>query len=94
MIIVTSVIFLLPFGMIIYNVKNQYCLGPNPEHESLFVNEYVEYDVTMNNFKNYVDIQTKGYDNCPVIQKIFKIYDTQGEPSFCNERIPNFYRWI
>lgn len=94
MIVVTSVIFLLPFGLIIFNVKNQYCLGSNPKTENPLTKGLVDFNVTQNTFKNYVAIKNRGYDYCPVPEKIFKIYDFLGEPSFCAEKIPNFYPWI
>jgi hypothetical protein len=94
MILVTSIIFLLPFGLIIYNVKNQYCLGKNPKIDNPFSKDYQDYKITKNTFKNFVTIQSKGYDYCPIQAKVFDIYNHEGEPSFCKERIPNFYGWI
>lgn len=89
-----SIVFLFPFGWIIKTNYSEYCKGPNPSLVDPVSRTFEFAHKCKNDFRTSLKFQTTGPDFCPLIRPHYRIYDEQGEPSFCREKIPNYYPWI
>jgi hypothetical protein len=86
-----SVVFLFPFGWIIKQNYSEYCKGTLAIDSTQ--KKFFTQNTCKNDFRTSLKFQTS-IDFCPVLTPYLRIYDEQGEPSFCKEKIPNFYPWI
>lgn len=95
LILVTSAIFLAPFGFLIYKVYQNFCLGPNPGFVNPFNENMKDWNTTGNTFSSWLKYSNgERPDFCPIKENLYTRYEESGEASFCRKTFPNYYSWI